>query len=279
MRRREPFQVTSRMMLKILAIGSICGSAAYWWGVQSVLTSSIPVAIAYTAIMVLAPLVMLSFVIPTTPAGMLLQRINGRTIGLSVVTFCATYFMYYSWQVIGSWWGAQPVAAEADLVNQQTIIALIGFIIIPALLIAPVTSDELTEQLKQAHLVQRYEIQTKAEITLLRTSLFRAQKLSMRGLANLTDSERDELYFTVRAMVAGMDRTLKEINDTIHVVGGVRLDQELLQDDESIHNTLEYFGDQLFAYDEPEKKQLPNDRDLVQSLLARENEKKQPRRK
>src|SRR4028119_1835956 len=85
-RRRSNFQFTAKTGLAILAVISMAGSAAYWWGVQSQLTSNKPVAIAFTAIMVLAPPSLVSFLIPWSPAGMLLQKINARTWGYTVIT-------------------------------------------------------------------------------------------------------------------------------------------------------------------------------------------------
>jgi hypothetical protein len=81
--RRRPgaMQFTSKTLLAILALISMGGSAAYWWGVQSQLTDNRIVAIAFTAILVLAPPSLVSFLIPWSPAGMLLQKINARTWG------------------------------------------------------------------------------------------------------------------------------------------------------------------------------------------------------
>ena len=53
------------------------GSAVYWWGVQSTLIpDNRVVALAFTAILVLAPPSLVSFLIPWSPGGMLLQKVN-----------------------------------------------------------------------------------------------------------------------------------------------------------------------------------------------------------
>jgi len=56
-RRRYPiFQFTSKSLLAILALIAMAGSAVYWWGVQSTLIpDNRVVALAFTAILVLAP--------------------------------------------------------------------------------------------------------------------------------------------------------------------------------------------------------------------------------
>ncbi|HWQ11772.1 MAG TPA: hypothetical protein VNL77_03175, partial [Roseiflexaceae bacterium] len=152
-RRSGGFQFTSKTLLAILAIISMGGSAAYWWGVQSQLTSNWIVAAAYTAILVLAPPALISFLIPWSPAGMLLQKVNARTWAFPVIIGCALFLLYYSYRIQWAWWAAQPVVAGTDMVNQQMLIGIIGFVIIPALLWTPVSSDELVEQVRQAHLV------------------------------------------------------------------------------------------------------------------------------
>jgi hypothetical protein len=224
----------------------MAGSAAYWWGVQSALTDNTIVAIAYTAILVLAPPSLVSFLIPWSPAGMLLQKVNMRTIGYPIVIGCALYLLYYSYHIQISWWSAQPVVFDANLVNQQMLIGLIGFIIIPALLWTPVSSDELVEQVRQAHLVKRYELQTQADIAILRATLLRAQQLALKGFANLTIGERQELAGAMNGLMLSVDRTLREVGDTVRTVSGVAMPFDgMLDDNEDIRGVLDYISDSL----------------------------------
>jgi hypothetical protein len=169
------WQLTGKGVLMIVAAAGMASSAAYWWGVQSQLVANPLIAAAFTALLVLAPPSLTAFLIPWSPGGMLLQRIHARTTGYTVICVAAAYLLYYSFEVQYSWWMAQPVAAGTGLVLQQVCIGIIGFIIIPALLWAPVASDELVEQVRQAHLVRRYEVQTQADIAILRATLLRAQ--------------------------------------------------------------------------------------------------------
>ncbi|MEN9934004.1 MAG: hypothetical protein RLZZ387_583 [Chloroflexota bacterium] len=246
--RRRPtgFQFTSKTLLAVLAVISMGGSAAYWWGVQSQLTSNWIVAAAYTAILVLAPPSLVSFLIPWSPAGMLLQKVNARTWAFPVIIGCALYLLYYSYQIQWSWWSAQPVVADTNLVNQQMLIGIIGFVIIPALLWTPVSSDELVEQVRQAHLVKRYELQTQADIAILRATLLRAQEKALVGFANLTVQEREELAAVMRSLVTGIDKTLKEVGQTVKTVSGVAMPFDgMLDDNEDIRDVLEYISDSL----------------------------------
>lgn len=242
---RRPFQFTSRFVLAIIALVGMLCSAAYWWGIQSQLTDNKVVALAFTAILVLAPPSLVSFLIPWSPGGMLLQRIQARTWGYAVVFGCAMYLLYYSFQLQLSWWWAQPVVAESNLVYQQVLIGIIGFIIIPALLWAPVTSEELVEQVKQAHLVKRYELQTQADIAILRSSLLRVQEKALIGFANLTVEEREELSAAMKGLVTGIDSTLREVGASVKTISGAMVPFDALEDNEEVQEILEYIGESL----------------------------------
>lgn len=241
--RSEPF--TAKQMLTVIALIAMAGSAVYWWGIQSQLTDNKVVAVAFTAILVLAPPSLVSFLIPWSPGGMLLQKVNARTWGYAVVFGCALYLLYYSFQIQLSWWLAQPVVADSNLVYQQVLIGIIGFIIIPALLWTPVTSEELVEQVKQAHLVKRYELQTQADIAILRSTLLRAQEKALVGFANLTIEEREELSAVMKGLVTGIDRTLREVGQSVKVVSGAMVPFDALEDNEEVQEILEYIGESL----------------------------------
>jgi hypothetical protein len=245
-RRNQGFQFTSKTLLALLALIAMAGSAIYWWGVQRELTQNTAVAFAFTAILVLAPPSLVSFLIPWSPGGMLLQKVNARTWGYLVVVGCSLYLLYYSFQIQWSWWAAQPVVAETGLIYQQVLIGIIGFIIIPALLWTPVSSDELVESVRQAHLVKRYELQTQADIAILRATLLRAQEKALVGFANLTVEEREELAAVMRSLVGGIDRTLKEVGQTVKTVSGVAMPFDgMLDDNEDIRDVLEYISESL----------------------------------
>lgn len=245
-RRSSGFQFTSKSLLAILAIIAMCGSAVYWWGVQSQLTDNRAIALAFTAILVLAPPSLVSFLIPWSPGGMLLQKVNARTWGYMVVIGCSLFLLYYSFQIQWSWWAAQPVVYNTGLVYQQVLIGIIGFIIIPALLWTPVTSEELVEQVRQAHLVKRYELQTQADIAILRATLLRAQEKALVGFANLTVAEQEELAACMRSLVGGIDKTLREVGQTVKTVSGVALPfDNLLDDNQEIRDVLDYISESL----------------------------------
>src|ERR687893_1580048 len=124
-RRRGGFQFTAKTGLAILAVIAMVGSAAYWWGVQRALTGNTIVAMAFTAILVLAPPSLVSFLIPWSPAGMLLQKINARTWGYTVILVCAMFLLYYSFDIHYAWWAAQDVVRESGYVLPQVLVGII----------------------------------------------------------------------------------------------------------------------------------------------------------
>lgn len=236
---------TAKNFLAVLAVAAMFGSFAYWWGVQSQLTGNKIVAGAFTVIMVLAPPSLVSFLIPWSPAGMLLQKINARTWGYTVITVAALFLLYYSYDIQYAWWSAQPIVQESGYVLPQVLVGIIGFIIIPALLWTPVSSDELVEQVRQAHLVKRYELQTQADIAILRNTLLRAQEKALIGFANLTVQEREELASVMRGLVRGIDTTMREIATSVKSVSGATVPFASLDDNEQIKGYLDYISEAL----------------------------------
>lgn len=244
-RRATGFQFTARSGLILIALIGMGASLAYWWGVQSELTDNRIVAAAFTAILTLAPPSLTSFLIPWSPAGMLLQKVNARTWGYAAVLGCALFLFYYSYQLQYSWWAAQPVVADSNLIYNQVLVGIIGFIVIPGLLWTPVSSEEMVEQVKQAHLVKRYELQTQADIAILRATLLRAQEKALIGFANLTVDEREELAGVMRGLVTGIDRTLREVGASVQAVSGAMMPFEALEDNGDVQEILDYIGESL----------------------------------
>lgn len=250
-RSKELFQITARGFLMFVSVVGMASAAVYWCGVQLALTASWPIAIASAIIIVVSPPALISFIIPWSPGGMLLQKINARTLGYPVVVLCGLFFLWYVFDIQFSWWAAQPVVAETDLVLHQVGIWIIGSIIIPGLLLAQVTDDELVEAARQAHVVQRYRLQTQADLAILRSQLLRARQLTLKGFANLLVDEREELSAILFEMVRGIDSTLYEYNQGIRAVSGTVVPFESLEDNPEIQEYLDYVAESLEAATTP----------------------------
>jgi hypothetical protein len=228
---------TGRQLLIVLAVLLMGSSGAFWWEIQHQLTGDMVMAAVYMLILTAAPPVLTSFLIPWSPAGMLLQRINARTIGYAVVIAIAIFLFYYSYTIQVEWWASQPQAA--GLVLLQALVGLIGFILVPALSLPPVTGEELMAQVEQAHLVKKYELQTQGDIAILRAALLHAHNYAERGFANLSAAERRELAAISRGLVMGIDATLKEIGESVNAVAGARVAPRSLTDDPEIAGYLD----------------------------------------
>ncbi|WP_322489380.1 hypothetical protein [Chloroflexus sp.] len=244
-RRSSGWQPNAKDGMTILALLGMGGAAAYWWGVQSALTDHRLVAAAFTVLLTLAPPSLTSFLIPWSPAGMLLQKVNLRTWGYAIVIACSLFFLYYSGHIQYSWWAAQQVVADTQLILQQVIIGILGFIIIPALLWTPVTSEELVEQVRQAHLVKRYELQTEADIAILRSTLLRAQQKALIGFCNLTVQEKEELAGVMRGLVKNIDYELRRVGESVDALAHSTRPFATLDDNDDIASYLGYVADEL----------------------------------
>lgn len=207
---RHDTQGSDRKMIYFaLALAGLGGSAIFWWGVQSQLTENKPIAVAYTALLVLAPPFLTSFLIPWSPGGMLIQKLHSRTWGYAAVFGAALYYLYYSFQLMLSWWSAQPVVADSNMIYQQVLVGLLGFTLIPALLWTPVSDDQITESVKQAQLVKTIQMQTRADIAILQGELLRAQLTAAAGYVSLLGEERAEIVENLRGVLMSVDRTLQ----------------------------------------------------------------------
>lgn len=210
----------NRQILEVLTLLMLSAALAFNWSVQHELTANMVVSITMTTILTAAPPLLVSFLIPWTPGGMLLQRINAGTWGFAAVVLCAGFFVYYAFELQWSWWAAQPIVEETDLVWQQVLAGMIGFIVIPALMWSSVSNDDLAEQARQAHLVKRYEMQAKADMAILRNTVQRAERLAMNGLANLTANQQHELAFIIHGIHQGMENHLQAISQDIQWLSG-----------------------------------------------------------
>jgi hypothetical protein len=236
---RRPM-VTGRQALLMVALGALAGAASFWWQIERTLAPSTGVAAAYTIIMTLAPPTLLSTLLPWSPAGQLLARLRARTWGTLVVTLSALILGWSSVERQAAWWALQPVVAASGLTTLQVLIGLLGFVLIPALVWAPTSDDELIQTIRQAQLVARYAAQTQADLALLRATLLRAQVLASRGAAAWTSDERAELAQILRGLVGGIATSLDQLTTSVASVTGVRIPPPALDALPAVQAALEH---------------------------------------
>jgi hypothetical protein len=234
-----------RAVLLLLALLLSSAAALYWWSVQSRLTAQPTVAAALTVLLVVGPPLLVSFTLPWTTVGRQLHRLTPAWPALTVVVAALAALVYYSAAVQASFWMTQPDVLRSGLVLQQTVVGIVGFLLIPALLWMPVSALDVDEQVRQARLVRRYELQTQAQLAQLRAALLRAQEKALIGFVNLTAAERDELSDALRGLVAGIDLTLQEYADSVSAVSDQLLPFAALDDNRMVRDYLDYVADSL----------------------------------
>jgi hypothetical protein len=104
-------------------------------------------------------------------------------------------------------------------------------------------------------------LQTQADIAILRNTMLRAQEKALVGFANLTADEREELAGTMRGLVTGIDRTLREIGQSVKTVSNATIPFHSLEDNDDIRDYLDYIHDSLTTGELAEASD--DERDLV----------------
>lgn len=215
--------LTAKGTLRIMAIVLMFGAGIYWHEIVKIVTPHAFSQWGLTILLTIAPPALSSFIFPFSPAGMLLQKIQSKTIGYAVVIICTIILVYYQYVLSMNWWATQPVVAESGYVGMQVMIGFVGFLAVPALAWPSTTDAETVESVRQQQLIQRYEEYTKYDIRILRQSVMRARDLSEIGFSNLSDTERREMSSIMRGLTKGIEHTIGEIAESVGVVSGAKI--------------------------------------------------------
>lgn len=134
-----------------------------------------------------------SILVPTTPAGQLLQKTQWGTIGFWVILASALYMTWYAKLWIGSWWASQQVISDNDLVGPVTLFCLIGFILVPSLAWTVVTPERWLIQIHQAREVRKIERMQQLEDLSYKAMIARTRAILNAELAGSAVSRIPEL--------------------------------------------------------------------------------------
>lgn len=239
-RRRHDWRWTARRLMALVGLVGIVASGVFWFPIQHALTDDLIVSGVMTILLALMPAACWAFLVPSTPAGMLLQRYNAQTWGFLATGAIAVFLLAYEVHLMNAWWLAQPVAADSGMVPWQIGVLLIAFIFLPALCLPAVTSDEMLEQIRQHRIVQKYKLETEAEIAILRSQLLESQRKAAVGIARLTMEEREELAGVMRGLLAGIDGTMEDLAASVHRLTGTHLELDYLEDSSEIADILSF---------------------------------------
>ncbi len=234
----------ARSALDVIANIFLLAGLAFWlvtfWqlltppGLLSAL--SIQALVLALAFALAAPL-LLSMLVPTTPAGQLLQKTQWATIGFYVILASALFLIYQAEQLIELWLYAQPGVSEAHFERRLAIVLVIAFVVIPALAWIQLTPERWVAAVQQAHQVKKLEMQQRGELAIIKASLMRAETLAAIGWANLLPLEQEEAIGSLRGLLMAQSDTMRSVVRTL----GLSADLERsIMGDEEIAGELEY---------------------------------------
>lgn len=190
----------------------------------------------------LATPILWSTLVPSTPAGQLLQKTQWRTFGFAAIVGAAFYLSFEAEQLLEAWLYAQPTIKDANLWRQLAISMSIAFILIPALAWTQLTPERWLSQIQQAHAVKKLEMTQKGELAILKASILSAERKALKGWANLLPLEREEVFATMRGLLMATSDTQREIVRTLGL--GAELERDIM-DDHEIADRLEYVAQRL----------------------------------
>ncbi len=211
----------ARYVLQMTALALAIFSVRFWFSIQTALVGDVLLALIWSLLIALIPPALLSLLVPWSPLGTLLLKASWRSWGYGVVALAWLISSIYVGVLMYTWWAAQGNAHQTAAM--QTVIGFIGLVVLPALALSASVPADATAKIVQARLVQRYELQTQADIAVLRATLLRAESLALRGWANLDTSERSEFLDTMAGILIEMDGTAAEAVQSAAAISGTRL--------------------------------------------------------
>ncbi len=251
----------ARSALDIIAIIFLVAGFAFWgvafWQLLSppALLSLLSIQAAVLAVeFALAAPLLLSMLVPTTPAGQLLQKTQWATIGFYVILASALFLVYQSEQIIEMWLVAQPGVAEAHFERRLAIVLVIAFVVVPALAWIQLTPERWVQAVQQAHAVKKLEMQQRGELAIIKASLLRAESLAAIGWANLLPLEREEAVNSLRGLLMASSDTMRGVVRTLGV--SADLERSIMGDDE-IADELDYVTKAIDVLPEIKRPAIP----------------------
>lgn len=243
----------ARTVLDTLAAVFLGCSLAFWavlhFAVLYQPAPYIPQAIAaavMTLVYALALPLLLSMLVPTTPAGQMLQKTQWRTFGFPIIIASAGFLGWHAKNLMLMWFTAQPAIAEAGQQMAYTIAALIGFVVIPALCWVQVTPERWLREINNAHAVRKLSLMQDGEIAILRERLRWAEARVAMSFANLLPSEQQEVMDTLHGLFRGISDQQRAIARQLGV--SAEFERTMMGDDE-IAERFDYVAQQLTKND------------------------------
>jgi len=228
------------------------GCAFAFWGVAfwqllappAILSLLSIQAVVLALVYSLATPLLWSALVPTTPAGQLLQKTQWRTIGFYLIVGAALYLSYQAEMMIELWLSAQPAVRDAGMAQSLAFSLSIAFILIPALAWTQLNPERWLQQIQQAHAVRKLELQQAGELAIIRARLIWVEQKALVGYANLLPAEQREIGQVIRGLCMGITDQQRAIVRTLKIGADV---ERTFMDDSAIADQMDYVAEMIDA--------------------------------
>lgn len=176
---------------------------------------------------------LVSALVPTTPAGQMLQQTQWLTIGFGVIIASAAFLTFKTFQLLELWLHGQPAIAEAHLETGLAMALTIAMVVIPALSWVQLTPERFVAALKQAHDIRKLRMLQDGEIAILRNKMIWMRQKTLEGYVNMLPDEQRALLLDTRGLIVAINQQQKAIAHAIMSHAEVEKlfmgDQEIVQ--------------------------------------------------
>jgi len=185
-----------------------------------------------------------SMLLPSSPAGRLLQKQTWRTPGYSAVIAAALFLSYHAGRWLFAWWTAQKNVKAIDEALMFSITSMIACVLLPALAWCVTTPEQWIAQIEQARHAKRIEMAMKMEEAAMRASYARAVALLNAGLSNLTIEQRREVGGILGGFARAQQNALAAIGQSwkqmygVEAITGGTPDKQLVEQYSQVVNLL-----------------------------------------
>jgi hypothetical protein len=215
-----------------LAAGAVFWSNFFWLmvgpsGIPE-MVYSVAMAVAYAFVLP----ILLSTLVPSTPAGQLLQQTRWKTVGFGVTIAAVVYLCFHAFVVLVAYWQSRPTVAETGQDRFLAVGSLIVFVLVPALAWVQAAPDRWMAEVQAAQAVRRLKLAQEANIMAMKTQYIRQISLLRRGIANLTAAEADEVAGTLIMFQRAENEAMGQIVDSLETITGVSTGVNLVGDQE-----------------------------------------------
>ena len=233
-------RTTGQELLFLLAIAFVFGFGTWWYQAWATLINpprllSAPgiFTVMISAVYALVLPLFLSMLLPSSPAGWLLQQQTWAYPGQIAVLVASIVLGYFGGQTMCVWLLSQgPGITETGMFGPALVAALVGAYLVPALQFAYMTPAQQLIRIQQAHEIKKLKILHGGELAVLETRLIWLKQKAAASCANLLPGEQREVLETQRALFKSIADSQRRICMTAGVSREVMASMGLLEDSE-----------------------------------------------